>query len=892
MDMNRLLLGIFWIYLLSASLPTALAQEDGWPRTLPVDEGLVTIYPLQVDGLDGDILRYRAALAWRPTAEAEPVFGAGWFESKVIIDQGSRVVYTLDLKVTETRFPEGGADLQPGLAAALATQAPGWNLDLSLDDLDAGLKTAEAEQESLRELNTAPPRIVYRDHPALLLALNGEPVLRDIENSPYKAVINTPYPLISDGRSFYLNAARDVWYRADKATGPYHFEASPPADIAAMVKPEDGAEAVETAAEPVTAANAPEIVVATEPTELIVTDGPAVFVPLVDDLLVLQNSDDDVFMHVGSQQYYIVLAGRWYRAGSLDGPWKFRAADQLPPAFASIPNNSPQADSRVYVAGTPEAEEAVLDAQVPQTTAVERGPADVEVDYDGEPAFAPVEGTELDYAANTGATVLRSDRRYYLVEDGVWYESATPNGPWEVATRRPDGVAAIAPTSPVYHVKYVYIYDSTPDVVYVGYTPGYFGSYVYSGTVVYGTGWHYRPWVSPWYYYPRPATWGLHVGYNPWGGWSFGLSWNWGWGWGPLYAGFYSGGYWHYDHYWHHRHYGYWRPHGYRPRPAPYARHGYPRDRYGHEAGYRDGRYGRQAGYRGDGNGHGAGHPRDSYARGGNNHARGDNPSRHQDQRDGIANARDVARAGQSKAPRHRTMPLDPSDLRLKARARDANAAAARDLLVADSRGNVYRRANRSADMSGWAAARSDSAKVVRHQTTPVRAAHPQSGNREVRQDRDVRAAEQRSRGDTALNTRRQAAAALSPATRQSDRRAAPRRDGQSPPAAAADASRPTLARRDENRSRQAVDRPATSRQRPGPRVQNSAPAQGQSPRISAPQRPQVTAQPRAPAQPAARNDHRSAPPAQRAPQGSRPTGGAQRGQGDRGAGRQGRKHQ
>jgi hypothetical protein len=190
MDMNRLLLGIFWIYLLSASLPTALAQEDAWPRTLPVDDGLVTIYPLQVDGLDGDILRYRAALAWRLTAEAEPVFGAGWFESKVIIDQGSRVVYTLDLKVTDTRFPEGTADLQPGLAAAVAAQAPGWALDLSLDDLDAGLRTAEAEQESLKELNTAPPRIVYRDHPALLLALNGEPVLRDIENSPHKAVIN------------------------------------------------------------------------------------------------------------------------------------------------------------------------------------------------------------------------------------------------------------------------------------------------------------------------------------------------------------------------------------------------------------------------------------------------------------------------------------------------------------------------------------------------------------------------------------------------------------------------------------------------------------------------------------------------------------------------------
>ena len=63
----------------------------------------------------------------------------------------------------------------------------------------------------------------------------------------------------------------------------------------------------------------------------------------------------------------------------------------------------------------------------------------------------------------------------------------------------------------------------TPDVVYVGYTPGYTGSYVSHGCVVYGTGWWYRPWWGH-YYYPRPSTWGFHVRWNPWWGWSFGLS--------------------------------------------------------------------------------------------------------------------------------------------------------------------------------------------------------------------------------------------------------------------------------------------------------------------------------------------------------------------------------
>jgi len=52
----------------------------------------------------------------------------------------------------------------------------------------------------------------------------------------------------------------------------------------------------------------------------------------------------------------------------------------------------------------------------------------------------------------------------------------------------PDDVQDIPPDNPHYNVKYVYIYDSTPDVSYVGYTPAYMGSYVYGPCVVYGTG--------------------------------------------------------------------------------------------------------------------------------------------------------------------------------------------------------------------------------------------------------------------------------------------------------------------------------------------------------------------------------------------------------------------
>jgi hypothetical protein len=67
--------------------------------------------------------------------------------------------------------------------------------------------------------------------------------------------------------------------------------------------------------------------------------------------------------------------------------------------------------------------------------------------------------------------------------------------------------------------------------VYDAYTPAYLGSYPYYGTVVFGTGWFYRPWWGAWYY-PRPWTWGFHAR------WEAGWGWGWGFGWGPAWAGF------------------------------------------------------------------------------------------------------------------------------------------------------------------------------------------------------------------------------------------------------------------------------------------------------------------------------------------------------------------
>jgi hypothetical protein len=223
-----------------------------------------------------------------------------------------------------------------------------------------------------------------------------------------------------------------------------------------------------------------------------------------------------------------VISGRWFEAPSLRGPWQFTPPDQLPRDFARIPEDSPIGNVLASVPGTDAAKDALLDAQIPQTATIKRTPVTLEVAYDGSPEFKPIEGTTMEYAVNTSSSVIKVGERYYCCHQGVWYLAATPQGPWQVADEVPDDIYTIPPSNPHYNATYVHVYDSTPEVVYTGYYPGYVNSYVYGGCVVYGTGWYYPPYVSPYFYHPYYPTWGFGVGWNPWYGWGVGVSWGYG----------------------------------------------------------------------------------------------------------------------------------------------------------------------------------------------------------------------------------------------------------------------------------------------------------------------------------------------------------------------------
>jgi len=259
----------------------------------------------------------------------------------------------------------------------------------------------------------------------------------------------------------------------------------------------------------------PEVVAVTRPTELVWTDGPPDPAPVAGtDLSYVRNTHSDLFLEHRSQSSFLLLSGRWYRSKAGETSWTYVPSDQLPSDFGRIPPGSPKEHVLVSVAGTRQAEDALRDAQIPQTAALRRNVApDFVVPYDGPPRFVKIKGSPVQYAENTPSSVFLVGARYYCCHLAVWYESQGPKGPWEICAAVPSEIYLIPPSCPEYHCTCCYVYGATPEVVYVGYTPGYLGCYGWGSTVVFGTGWPYRGWKGT-AWYPRPLTFGLSISYD------------------------------------------------------------------------------------------------------------------------------------------------------------------------------------------------------------------------------------------------------------------------------------------------------------------------------------------------------------------------------------------
>ena len=498
------------------SYPIVTQPDTVWPLIFQGQTETIQVFQPQPDRLEGDKLMARAAVSLRVAGATEPVFGTVWLTARIATERDARTATILDLTVRKVRFPDATADQQNHFTQIIQQQIPQMRVTFSLDQLMASLDVAEKEKIARQELSTVPPKIIYIPAVATLVLIDGQPQLQPVANVPgLMRVANSPFVILLDTNSqhYYLKAG-DFWYSATDPVGPWINVGSIPAQVLSTGNllttppaPPPGSAVPQPPAQQV---NPGQIIVSEEPAELISTDGQPLYSPLAGTtLLYATNTSADVFFELGTRQTFVLLSGRWFAGPSLQGPWTYMPADKLPPAFAQIPADSAKGYVLASVAGTPQARDARLDAQVPQTAAVDRNAGQsLVVSYDGQPQFDAVQNSPVSYAVNTPEAVLLVNGAYFCCHQGVWYQSSIPQGPWAVATAVPDSIYTLPPSCPDYYVRYCYVYDVTPTTVYCGYLPGYTGCFIYGPTVVFGTGFHYPGWYRS-EYFSRPHTWGF-----------------------------------------------------------------------------------------------------------------------------------------------------------------------------------------------------------------------------------------------------------------------------------------------------------------------------------------------------------------------------------------------
>ena len=363
-----------------ASKPVASPAPDFWPREVKLTNAAILIYQPQVNSWVDNRIDLRAALAIKPDGVEREAFGVVFATAHTRVDKATRRVALEDLRITKSDFPTL-ADRGAAYAADLQKRFAVGVHSISLDSLNGSPALAGTASPAAAVQNNV-PKVIISQSPAILVPIDSAPVLRPIaKNAVFQRVINSKALIVQRvvEKDFYIHVF-DGWLTAKSIQGPWMLPFIPPNGLNAIAKAANATHLVDmldggpTAnPRPSLANGAPTIYTSQVPTELIVFNGPPDFVPIVGTgLLWASNTTSDVLVDTASKDYFVLLAGRWFRATDLNGQWSFVAGNALPPDFANIPPTSRAGAVLQAVAGTPQAKQALNENSIAQTATVPR----------------------------------------------------------------------------------------------------------------------------------------------------------------------------------------------------------------------------------------------------------------------------------------------------------------------------------------------------------------------------------------------------------------------------------------------------------------------------------------------------------------------------------------
>jgi hypothetical protein len=505
--------------------PPGTNADTGWPRPFKMSSGTAEVYQPQVASWDGQKHMVAwAAVSYLPNDAKEPALGTVKLESDTKVSLDDRVVGFEPFKVTQYNF----GTLSPAQAKTFAsevTQLPPNERVIDLDRVLAYARKSPLNVKNLDGIKADPPPIFTSTTPAILVGLDGPPVWSQVKGLDLQYAVNTNWDLFehTPTKTLYLRS-EGSWLQAPAVAGPWTAVSQLPPSFAKLPADDNWKEV--KAAVPgkkLTAKTMPKVYTSDVPSELIVLTGTPSYlvVPGAPTLLWVSNTESDLFRMGKTGDFYYLVAGRWFKAAELAGPWTF-ATPTLPAEFKNIPVEHPRSRVLASIPGTEEATEAVLLAQIPRTARVSKKEIKApEVIIQGEPQLKAIDGANgVQQVVNTDKDIVKVGDLYYMCFQAVWFMSKAATGPWEVASTVPKEIYSIPASSPVNHVTYVTVVEDDDDDEWVtfAYVAAYTGLMIGWGCAVWGTGWYYPPYAFGGMYYPYGPTYGMGAWYNPYTG--------------------------------------------------------------------------------------------------------------------------------------------------------------------------------------------------------------------------------------------------------------------------------------------------------------------------------------------------------------------------------------
>jgi hypothetical protein len=504
--------------------------DGGWPRyyTTPGGAGVV-VYTPQIASWQNqkDMVLY-AAVAYTPMGATKASFGTVKADATTKVALDDRLVELSVVRITDANFPDLPKEQVREITDQISSGIPQHERVIALDRVLASVDTSQIiPQNNAQDVKSDPPVIFFSKTPAAVVNIDGNPVWSAIPQNDLKYAVNTNWDLFeyAPGKTFFLRNEK-TWLMATSVKGPWSETNTLPESFSRLPANDNWKDTLAAIPPAQKTPPAPRIFVSMTPAELILLKGEPEYISVKGTkLLWVSNTESDLFRMGVTGPVYYLISGRWFTSPGFSEPWTF-ATPNLPADFKRIPLEHPRSRVLASVPGTPQAAEAVMLAEIPQTARVNKIELKApEVVYQGQPTFRTIADTSLAYAENTDKDIIKFGGLYYMCFQGVWFKSTGPAGPWEVTGSVPKEIYEIPMSAPVHNVTYVTVQDDSDEWVEYAATAAYTGLLVAWGTAVWGDGYYYPPYIG-WAggypaYFPHYPTYGYGAWYNPWTG-SFG----------------------------------------------------------------------------------------------------------------------------------------------------------------------------------------------------------------------------------------------------------------------------------------------------------------------------------------------------------------------------------